>query len=259
MIAPMPNNVVRMPRMPRFSVNSAPARCAHQLVSPCNTCEVRDFAACAPLNPDEQRRLTSIMNSVDVPAHQPIFDEADTAEHVYNVTGGAVKIYKLLPDGRRQITGFLLPGDFLGLTHKEAYAYSAEALVPTTLCRFPRRKLEGLLDEMPKLEQRLLGMASHELAAAQDQMMLLGRKSARERVVSFLLMMSNAAMRRGKPADPVFLPMNRSDIADYLGLTIETISRTFTQLRKQGLIGLVDEKQVRLLKPEALREIATGF
>ena len=199
------------------------------------------------------------MNSVDVPAHQPIFDEADTAEHVYNVTGGAVKIYKLLPDGRRQITGFLLPGDFLGLTHKEAYAYSAEALVPTTLCRFPRRKLEGLLDEMPKLEQRLLGMASHELAAAQDQMMLLGRKSARERVVSFLLMMSNAAMRRGKPADPVFLPMNRSDIADYLGLTIETVSRTFTQLRKQGLIGLVDEKQVRLLKPEALREIATGF
>ena len=121
-----------------------------------------DFAACAPLNPDEQKRLTSIMNSVDVPAHQPIFDEADTAEHVYNVTGGAVKIYKLLPDGRRQITGFLLPGDFLGLTHKEAYAYSAEALVPTTLCRFPRRKLEGLLDEMPKLEQRLLGI--HDVA-----------------------------------------------------------------------------------------------
>ncbi len=245
--------------MSRFSVTKPPARCASELVSPCNTCEVRDFAACAPLNPDEQRRLASIMTSVEIAPHQPIFDEADPAEHVYNVTGGAVKIYKLLPDGRRQITGFLLPGDFLGLTHKEAYAYSAEALGPTRLCRFPRRKLENLLDEIPKLEQRLLGMASHELAAAQDQMMLLGRKSAKERVVSFLLMMSNGAVRRGKPADPVTLPMNRSDIADYLGLTIETVSRTFTQLRTQKLIELLDEKQVRLLKPEALREIATGF
>jgi CRP/FNR family transcriptional regulator, anaerobic regulatory protein len=245
--------------MSRFSVTAPPARCSEQLVSPCNTCEVRDFAACAPLNSEEQRRLTSIMHTVEIPAHQPIFNEADPAEHVYNVTGGAVKIYKLLPDGRRQITGFLLPGDFLGLTHKEAYAYSAEALVPTKLCRFPRRRLESLLDELPKLEQRLLGMASHELAAAQDQMMLLGRKSAKERVVSFLLLMSASAVRRGNPADPVTLPMNRSDIADYLGLTIETVSRTFTQLRTQKLIELMDEKQVRLLKPAALREIATGF
>jgi len=259
MTAPMPTNVVKMPRMSRFSVMAAPKRCAHQLVSPCNTCEVRDFAACAPLSADEQSRLVSIMSTVEVPAHQPIFEEADPADHVYNVTSGAVKIYKLLPDGRCQITGFLLPGDFLGLTHKEAYAYSAEALAPTKLCRFPRRKLEGLLDEMPKLEQRLLGMASHELAAAQDQMMLLGRKSAKERVVSFLLMMSAAAVRRGKPADPVALPMNRSDIADYLGLTIETVSRTFTQLRTQKLIELMDEKQIRLLNPEALHEIAGGF
>lgn len=245
--------------MSRFSVTTPQPRCTHQLVSPCNTCEVRDFAACAPLTPDEQRQLVAIMSSVEIAAHQPIFDEADSAEHVFNVTGGAVKIYKLLPDGRRQVTGFLLPGDFLGLTHKEAYAYSAEALVDTKLCRFPRRKLEKLLDDVPKLEQRLLGMASHELAAAQDQMMLLGRKSAKERLVSFLLMMSGAATRHGKPGNPVSLPMNRSDIADYLGLTIETVSRTFTQLRTQKLIELVDEKQIRLLKPEALREIATGF
>lgn len=245
--------------MSRFSVTTTRARCTHPRVSPCDTCEVRDFAACAPLNADEQRRLASIMTTIEIPAHQPIFDEADPAEHVYNVTGGAVKIYKLLPNGRRQVTGFLLPGDFLGLTHKEAYAYSAEALVATRLCRFSRRRLEGLLDEMPKLEQRLLGMASHELAAAQDQMILLGRKSARERVVSFLLMMSASASRRGLPADPVVLPMNRSDIADYLGLTIETVSRTFTQLRKQKLIELLDEKQVRLLMPDELCKVAGGL
>jgi len=164
-----------------------------------------------------------------------------------------------LGDGRRQITGFLFAGDFLGLIHNEAYAYSAEALVPTKLCRFPRRRLEALLVEIPHLEQRLLAMASHELAAAQDQMVLLGRKSARERVVSFILMLSNSATRHGRPGDPVFLAMSRSDIADYLGLTTETISRTVTLLRKQELIELLDEKRIRLSKMSVLREIAEGF
>ena len=102
-------------------------------------------------------------------------------------------------------------------------------------------------------------MASHELAAAQDQMMLLGRKSARERVVSFILMLSNSATRHGRPGDPVFLPMSRGDIADYLGLTTETVSRTFTSLKKQELIELLDEKRVRLSRLSALREIAKGF
>ena len=172
---------------------------------------------------------------------------------------GTVKVYKLLGDGRRQITGFLFSGDFLGLTHNEAYAYSAEALAPTRLCRFRRRRLEALLVEIPHLEQRLLAMASHELAAAQDQMMLLGRKSARERVVSFILMLSDSATRHGRPGDPVFLPMSRSDIADYLGLTTETVSRTVTLLKKQGLIELLDDKQIRLSRTSALREIAEGF
>ena len=130
---------------------------------------------------------------------------------------------------------------------------------PTRLCRFPRRRLEALLVEIPHLEQRLLAMASHELAAAQDQMVLLGRKSARERVVSFILMLSNSAMRHGRPGDPVFLPMSRSDIADYLGLTTETVSRTFTSLKKQGLIELLDDKRIRLSRMSALREIAEGF
>jgi CRP/FNR family transcriptional regulator len=199
------------------------------------------------------------MRTINVEPHCSIFDEADPAEYVFNITAGAVKAYKLLGDGRRQITGFLFAGDFLGLIQNEAYCYSAEALLPTKLCRFPRRKLEALLVEIPHLEQRLLAMASHELAATQDQMVLLGRKSARERVVSFILMLSDSATRHGRSDDPVFLPMSRSDIADYLGLTTETVSRTFTSLKKQGLIELLDEKQVRLSRMSALREIAEGF
>jgi CRP/FNR family transcriptional regulator, anaerobic regulatory protein len=102
-------------------------------------------------------------------------------------------------------------------------------------------------------------MASHELAAAQDQMMLLGRKSARERVVSFILMLCNSATRHGRPGNPVFLPMTRSDIADYLGLTTETVSRTLTLLKKQELIELLDEKRIRISKMSVLQEIADGF
>jgi CRP/FNR family transcriptional regulator, anaerobic regulatory protein len=245
--------------MSRFSLAARAGAHPLHLVPPCDTCRAREFSACAPLTAEEQKRLAAIMRTVDVEPHYAIFHEADSAEYVYNVTTGTVKVYKLLGDGRRQVTGFLFAGDFLGLTHNDVYAYSAEALAPTTLCRFPRRKLEALLDEMPNLEQRLLAMASHELAAAQDQMVLLGRKSARERVVSFILMLSNSAARHGRPSDPVFLPMSRSDIADYLGLTIETVSRTLTRLRKQGLIELLDEKQIRLSKQHELGEIAEGF
>lgn len=228
------------------------------LVEPCNHCKARNHSACAHLNPAEQARVVAIMTTLEVGPNSSVFDEGEPAHNVYNVTAGALKVYKLLPDGRRQITGFLFPGDFLGLTHNDVYAYSAETLIPTALCRFPRGKLEALLDEIPHLEQRLLSMASHELAAAQDQMVLLGRKSARERVVSFLLMLSNAAVRREAPANPVSVPMTRTDIADYLGLTIETVSRTLTQLKKQGLIELMDEKLIRLAQPGELAEIASG-
>ena len=245
--------------MSRFSLAvRADAHPLH-LVSPCDTCRAREFSACAPLTGEEQRRLAAITRTINVEPHGSIFDEGEPAEYVYTITEGTVKVYKLLGDGRRQITGFLFAGDFLGLIHNEAYAYSAEALVPTRLCRFPRRTLEALLIEISRLEQRLLAMASHELAAAQDQIVMLGRKSARERVVSFILMLSNSAVRHGRPGDPVFLAMTRSDVADYLGLTTETVSRTFTSLKKQGLIELLDEKRIRLCKMSVLREIAEGF
>lgn len=249
-------------RMPRHSSFLVQAPKEHPrtdvLVEPCGQCNARSHSSCAHLDPAEQKRMAAIMTSIEVSAHGSVFDEAEPAHSVYNVTEGVLKIYKLLPDGRRQITGFLFPGDFLGLMHNDVYAYSAEALTPAKLCQFSRGKLEALLAEIPHLEQRLLSMASHELAAAQDQMMMLGRKSARERVVSFLLMLSNAAARRDMPPNPVSVPMTRTDIADYLGLTIETVSRTLTQLKKQGLIELLDEKLIELTQPKQLAAIASG-
>ncbi len=242
--------------MSRFSIARNGPIQSQGLVAPCDTYGVRDHTACASLHGDEQRRLASIMTTIEVGPQSAIFNETDPADHVFNLTAGSVKIFKLLSDGRREITGFLFPGDFLGLTHNEAYAYSAETLTTSRLCRFPRHKLEALLDELPTLERQLLGMASHELAAAQDQMMLLGRKSARERVASFLLLMSATAARRGNVENTVSLPMNRGDIADYLGLTVETISRTLGQLKTKGLIQMPSEKQILLAKRDALQEIS---
>ena len=146
--------------MSRFSLTARADAHPLHLVRPCDTCTAREYSACAPLTDEEQARLVAIMRTVNVEPHQSIFDEADPAEYVYNVTAGTVKVYKLLGDGRRQITGFLFATDFLGLIHNESYAYSAEALVPTTLCRFPRRKLETLLDEMPNLEPPWRRMSS---------------------------------------------------------------------------------------------------
>jgi CRP/FNR family transcriptional regulator len=171
---------------------------------------------------------------------------------------GAVKLYKLLPDGRRQITGFLFPGDFLGVALNQTYAYSAEAMTDVRLCRFPRQRMEGLLRDLPKLEHRLLERAGNELVAAQEQMLLLGRKTARERLASFLLSLSARAAKRGQPASPLNLPMSRADIADFLGLTTETVSRTFTQFKKAGVIGLPGQSLVELLQPDALAALAEG-
>lgn len=224
----------------------------------CEGCEVRDLTLCAPLDDGELAKLCSILHSTHVDAGRIILEEEEPADYVFNVTGGCIRLFKLLPDGRRAITGFLFPGDFLGLTSRETYAYSAEALTPAMLCRFPRRKLEGLFEEMPKLERRLLGMASNELAAAQDQMVVLGRKAAGEKVASFLLLLSNRQVARHVDANPVIVPMSRADIADYLGLTTETVSRTFTQLKTKGWISLQAQGRVLIRDEEALRDLAEG-
>ncbi|NIA71268.1 cyclic nucleotide-binding domain-containing protein [Pelagibius litoralis] len=227
--------------------------------SPCSACEIRSLTICAPLNDIEQTQMAAIVSTVELQSGNPLFDEGEPADHVFNVTAGTVKVYKLLPDGRRQVTGFLFAGDFLGLANQETYAYSAEAVTLCNLCRFPRRKLENLMERFPRVEQRLLNIASNELAAAQDQMLLLGRKTAREKIASFLILLARRARQRGVNDNPVFVPMSRTDIGDFLGLTTETVSRTFTQLKKSNLIRLLPDSKVELSGREDLEEIAGGF
>ncbi len=227
--------------------------------SPCAACSVQQLTVCSALANDELREMAAIVQSVELEAGQPLFDEGEDADFVYNVTAGCVKVYKLLPDGRRQVTGFLFTGDFLGLANQETYAFSAEAVSPANLCRFPRRKLEAVMERFPKLEKKLLSVASHELAVAQEQMLLLGRKTAREKIASFLVSLSKNAARRGQPDNPARVPMTRSDIGDYLGLTTETVSRVITQLKGEGIIALQPNGQIELRDRETLDELAEGF
>lgn len=227
--------------------------------SPCSACSIRNLTICAPLNDIEQTQMAAIVTNIEQPPGTPLFDEGEPADHVFNVTAGTIKVYKLLPDGRRQVTGFLFAGDFLGLANQDTYAYSAEAVTACHLCRFPRRKLEDLMTRFPKVEQRLLNIASNELAVAQEQMLLLGRKTAREKIASFLLLLAKRAQQRGQKDDSVSVPMSRTDIGDYLGLTTETVSRTFTQLKKANLIRLLPNSQVELSQRAELEDIAGGF
>ncbi len=213
---------------------------------------------CAGVEQEKLHRLDAIAKKIDLEPRQVVFFEGDPAGFVYNLARGMVKTSKALPDGRRQITGFLYPGDFLGIVLHNAYVYSAEALTGVTLCRFSRPKLRALFDEVPKLEIHLLSLTANELAAAQDQMLLLGRKSARERVASFLLMLARRAETLGDPGRPLDLPMSRLDIADYLGLCVETVSRTLSTFPDAGLIDYVSPTPVILQRPELLETIAEG-
>jgi len=227
-------------------------------VGGCAACAVRGLTVCAPLNPAGLAEVEGLSLQLALSPGDQLFDEGEAADHVFNVTEGTLKIFKLLPDGRRQVTGFLFAGDFLGLASQETYAYSAEAVTPVRLCRFQRRQLDGLLGRHPEMERRLLSKASHELAEAQEQMLLLGRKTAKERVASFLLLLSRRAHQRGIAADPVAVPMSRTDIADYLGLTTETVSRTVTRLKSEGTIRLLPGGKVGLSDRAALEAIAAG-
>ena len=221
----------------------------------CRTCEFRSLTFCAGLHNKEIGELSAIVTRLRIEPQQIVFQEGDAVEHVFNVTSGVVKLYKLLLDGRRQITGFLLPGDFLGLASRTGYSYSAEAVTGVSLCRFPRYRLEETFDRFPHLQRRLFDIANDELVAAQDQMLLLGRKTALEKIFSFLLCLSEREQRRGAEPGPVELPMTRGDIADYLGLTIETVSRTLSQLKNDSLITQKSLTEIELTNLGALQEI----
>jgi CRP/FNR family transcriptional regulator, nitrogen fixation regulation protein len=164
-----------------------------------------------------------------------LFAEGDAADHFYKVVSGTVRTCKLLSNGRRQIDAFHLAGDIFGLEPGEEHRFSAEAVGDATVLAFRRRRFETLAHDDPALGGEVMTSMMRSLERAHDHMVLLGRKTAQEKIATFLLDIAQRV-----PGDSRFdLPMQRSDIADHLGLTIETVSRTLTQFARDGLIKLV--------------------
>jgi CRP/FNR family transcriptional regulator, anaerobic regulatory protein len=227
---------------------------------PCTGCPVRPITVCRSLAAPTLAELSRLGTMQRLQPGQPVFHEGDPAKRVFMLTMGALKIYTLLADGRRQVTGFMFPGDFLGVTVDDEYAFTVEALALSELYWFSREAFDRFMATNPALERELYRMAAHELAAAQQQMVLLGRKTAAERLASFFLTLLQRAERASGHVEARFaLPMSRLDIADYLGLTKETVSRMLALLRNRRLIRLETQDRVEVLNREGLAEMAEGF
>ncbi|KRQ03214.1 MULTISPECIES: helix-turn-helix domain-containing protein [Bradyrhizobium] len=172
-----------------------------------------------------------------------VYGEKEPAEYVYQVKSGAVRSYKLLSDGRRQIGAFHLTGDIFGLENGSEHRFTAEAIVDTTVRLVKRQSLELVAENDAMVARNLLSMTTNNLQHAEDHMLLLGRKTSLERVAAFLLEMD----RRLTAASVMALPMSRRDIADYLGLTLETVSRALSRLHELGIIGFIGNTQRQIV------------
>ena len=182
-----------------------------------------------------------------------IFGEKEPANYVYQVESGAVRSYKLLSDGRRQIGAFHLVGDIFGLEIGTEHRFTAEAIIDTTVRLLKRRSLELVAQHDVKVAHNLLSMTTSNLRHAEDHMLLLGRKTSLERVAAFLIEMDH----RSTAAGILALPMCRRDIADYLGLTLETVSRALSRLHDLGVLGFVgnNQRQIVLLDRQKLASL----
>lgn len=235
-----------------------PQACGHHHSGvDCAHCAVRPYSACGALDDTELLSLEALAKSGCYAQRQQLFAQDEAAHSVYNITSGSVRLYRLLPDGRRQIVGFAIPGDFLGLSLAEKTIYGAEALTSVTVCRFNRETFSGFVDKHPQLLRRLYDLANHELSLAQEQMVLIGRRTAEERVVCFLVGLRKRWAHLNHNSVTVPLPMTRQDIADFLGLTIETVSRAISKLAREKALLVVPDG-VRLLDPARLEAMAAG-
>jgi CRP/FNR family transcriptional regulator, anaerobic regulatory protein len=203
----------------------------------CDLCSVRERSICADLGPRELAQIEKTMARRTVAKGRALMEEGSPNDSLYIVLQGSFRLSKHLEDGRRQVTGFLFPGDFMGVRATTASAYTAEALEDSHVCHFPHKFLDAIAVDCPGVKDRLIARGQTEYHKAQDHIVLLGKKTAEERVESFLHLVAKSIGRDiDDDATETPLPMPRQDIADYLGLRLETLSRTLAVLKKKGSI-----------------------
>ncbi|MFQ6546342.1 transcriptional regulator FnrL [Aestuariibius sp. 2305UL40-4] len=224
----------------------------------CADCPIRHNAVCAQCESDELEVLERIKSYTTAESGETLFRATDRMTHFCSVVEGAATMSRTLPDGRRQMVGLLLPGDFIGRPGRTDYPFDIEAISRVTLCRFERARFERLIADTPRVSARLLQMTLDELDAARDWAVVLGRLTAREKVASFLVSLARRmAHLNGGGARPgakviIDLPLSRDEMADHLGLTIETTSRQISALKRDGLIVTDGARRIEIPDFDAL-------
>jgi CRP/FNR family transcriptional regulator len=229
----------------------------------CDACAVRHRAVCGALSQTEIGRLNAIAHHRTVSPGQAIVADQDRVVSFANIISGVVKLTKTMSDGRQQIVGLQFASDFIGRPYRDRSAYEVTAVNDVHLCTYDRGQFERLVQEFPGFERRLFENTLDELDAAREWMLLLGRKSAEEKVASFILMVSKrleaVGCQSGQVSGPpkFELPITRAEIADFLGLTIETVSRQFSRLKAKKIIGLEGARTVVVIDAPHLEQVSS--
>lgn len=230
----------------------------------CESCAVRHRSVCGALSRNEISELNAISRERRFERGQTILRQGDVPAYFAVVIEGAVKLVHPESDGRQAVVGLLFASDFLGHPFRDSIPFDAEALNEVHLCTFPRHEFERLVRRYPGLAQRLLEHTLDELDAAREWTAIIGRRSAKEKVAALLVTMADRLKTVGC-AVPAFesgltimLPMTRGEMADHLGLTIETVSRQFTVLKNDGILHTPDQRTVVIDELETLRVLAAG-
>ncbi len=222
----------------------------------CGECPIRHRAVCARCEPDELVELDSMKYYRSFQAGQTVVWSGDKMDFVGSVVSGIASLTQTMEDGRTQMVGLLLPSDFVGRPGRDFAAYDVTATTDLVMCCFRKKPFENLMARTPHLAQRLLEMTLDELDAAREWMLLLGRKTAREKISSLLVIISrrDASLKLKETDGPLTfdLPLTREAMADYLGLTLETVSRQISALKRDGLITLQGKRNITVPDFQAL-------
>jgi CRP/FNR family transcriptional regulator len=222
-------------------------------MNPCPQCLARQGTICGALDGATLDRFFALARTEHPPAGQWLVHPGTAADTVFIVRAGHAHVARITHDGKRQILAFLFPGDFFGFTYEDQYAYGVWSDTETTLCRLPRARFDDFIAATPALDQRIRDQLTRLLDSAQELIFTLGRKTAIERVASFLWYLDYRQRKLGLAGSVTAIPMSRADIADFLGLTSESVSRALTRLRQDGLIELPAPGALRICDMDRLR------
>ena len=224
----------------------------------CDDCRIRHSSICHALSDEELNHFNQIVQTRKFKAGDLIISDEQPIDYFANIVSGVVKLSKILPDGRHQIVGLLFAPDFLGQAYKNYSSVFVEAATDLEICCFHHDKFEEMLEKFPHLKHEVFEKTLNELDAAREWMLLLGRKNAEEKVADLLVMIAKRweLLGCGNIKGVVELPLTRSDMAAYLGLTVETVSRQFTHLKSKKVITLLDNNHIDIPDLEALASIA---